>query len=85
MVTSHSERQDASPTYKRAFGFNPLAVFCDTTVMASWVSRGLTAYDAVYVALIEQRELALVTDDGAIVTITPGIAHRLAAGSLPVG
>jgi hypothetical protein len=31
LVTSHSEKQDAAPTYKRGFGFHPLGVWCDTT------------------------------------------------------
>jgi hypothetical protein len=31
LVTSHSEKEDAAPTYKRGFGFNPLAVWCDNT------------------------------------------------------
>ncbi len=31
LVTSHSEKQDAAPTYKRGFGFHPLGVWCDET------------------------------------------------------
>ena len=31
LVTSHAEKEDAAPTYKHGFGFNPLAVFCDNT------------------------------------------------------
>jgi Transposase DDE domain group 1 len=31
LVTSHSEKQDAKPTYKRGFGFHPLLVFLDGT------------------------------------------------------
>jgi Transposase DDE domain group 1 len=31
LVDSHSEKEDAAPTYKHGFGFNPLAVWCDTT------------------------------------------------------
>lgn len=31
LVTSHAEKQDAAPTYKRGFGFHPLGVWCDTT------------------------------------------------------
>ncbi|MCP3975985.1 MAG: IS1380 family transposase [bacterium] len=37
LVTSHSDKQDAAPTYKRGFGFHPLGVWCDET------NEGLTA------------------------------------------
>ena len=53
--------------------------------VASWISRGLTAYDAAYVALAERRELALVTDDDAIIELTPGISRALLGGSASAG
>ena len=31
LVTAHSDKQDAAPTYKGGFGFHPLGVWCDTT------------------------------------------------------
>ena len=31
LVDVHSEKEDAAPTYKRGFGFNPLAAWCDNT------------------------------------------------------
>ena len=31
LLDVHSEKEDAAPTYKRGFGFNPLAVWCDNT------------------------------------------------------
>jgi Transposase DDE domain group 1 len=31
LVNVHSEKEDAAATYKRGFGFNPLAVWCDNT------------------------------------------------------
>ena len=31
LVTAHSDKQDAAPTYKAGFGFHPLGVWCDTT------------------------------------------------------
>jgi predicted nucleic acid-binding protein len=49
--------------------------------VASWISLGLTAYDAAYVALAEGRNLALVTDDDAIIELAPGISHALLGGS----
>jgi predicted nucleic acid-binding protein len=47
--------------------------------VASWTARGLTAYDAAYVALAEQRQTRLVTDDDLVVELAPGIAEPLAA------
>ena len=29
LVTAHSEKQDAKPTFKRGFGFHPLCAFVD--------------------------------------------------------
>jgi len=31
IVISHSEKEQASPTFKRTFGFHPLGVWCDNT------------------------------------------------------
>jgi hypothetical protein len=31
LVTSHSEKQSAAPTFKGGFGYHPLAVWCDNT------------------------------------------------------
>jgi len=31
LLTAHSDKQDAAPTYKKGFGFHPLGVWCDTT------------------------------------------------------
>jgi hypothetical protein len=31
LITAHSDKQDAAPTYKKGFGFHPLASWCDTT------------------------------------------------------
>jgi predicted nucleic acid-binding protein len=49
--------------------------------VASWVAQGLTAYDAVYVALAEERGLALVTDDETIVALAGEITRPLVGGS----
>jgi predicted nucleic acid-binding protein len=51
--------------------------------IASWVARGLTAYDAAYVALAEERGQLLVTDDQTIVAIAGDIAQQLVSGSKP--
>ena len=43
--------------------------------VAVWVARGLTAYDAAYVALAEARGVSLVTTDREILALARDIAH----------
>lgn len=45
--------------------------------VAAWIARGLTAYDAAYVAVAEQRGIRLVTRDADIIRIASGIAQPL--------
>jgi predicted nucleic acid-binding protein len=45
--------------------------------VARWASRGLSAYDASYVALAEQRRATLVTTDEQVIAVAPGIARHL--------
>lgn len=52
--------------------------------VASWVARGLTAYDAVYVALAEERRQILVTDDDTIRSRAGEITRPLVGGA-PTG
>jgi predicted nucleic acid-binding protein len=47
--------------------------------VAVWASRGLSAYDAAYVALAETLSTELITDDQAIVEIAPEVALPLAS------
>jgi predicted nucleic acid-binding protein len=46
--------------------------------VARWVARGLTAYDAAYVALAEAGGVQLVTDDDLILQVAAGVATPLA-------
>jgi predicted nucleic acid-binding protein len=46
--------------------------------VAYWTARGLTAYDAAYVALAEARTTPLVTDDDLVVSVAGEIATALA-------
>lgn len=46
--------------------------------VAAWTAGGLTAYDATYVALAEERDLRLVTDDARILGVAAGVAIPLA-------
>jgi predicted nucleic acid-binding protein len=45
--------------------------------IARWTARGLTAYDAAYVALADSEALRLVTDDDGIVAAAPDVAIAL--------
>jgi predicted nucleic acid-binding protein len=46
--------------------------------VARWTARGLTAYDAAYVAVAEAAGVELVTDDAEILAVAPAIARGLA-------
>jgi predicted nucleic acid-binding protein len=43
--------------------------------VARWVGRGLTAYDATYVALAEQLGIQLITVDGTILKLAPRVSR----------
>ena len=45
--------------------------------VASWAGRGLTAYDACYVALAEERRTVVVTADERILTVAGKLAEPL--------
>lgn len=51
----------------------------DLGSVADWTARGLTAYDAWYVALADRRGIALMTDDKEILSAAPGTARSLVA------
>lgn len=84
IVIAHSEKEQASPTYKQTFGFHPLGVWCDNTseFLASMLRTGRagsnTAADhiAVLADAISQvpgkhRKRLLIRSDGA------GASHDL--------
>jgi predicted nucleic acid-binding protein len=50
----------------------------DLENVARWTARGLTAYDASYVALAEERRTTVVTDDRQMVAVGSPIAIPLA-------
>lgn len=49
-------------------------------LIARWCARGLTAYDACYVALAEERRTVVVTADERMLAVAGALAHSLAAG-----
>lgn len=49
------------------------------TRIARWCSRGLTAYDACYVALAEERRTVVITADERILAVAGARARPLAA------
>lgn len=48
-------------------------------LVAGWVGRGLTAYDAAYLALAEERGIHVITDDRAILDTAGDRARPLVA------
>jgi predicted nucleic acid-binding protein len=56
-------------------GFEPVEP--GTHRVAAWVARGLTAYDAAYVAVAEARGAPLVSDDRRILELAGGIVRPL--------
>lgn len=47
--------------------------------VAEWTARGLTAYDAAYVAVAENAAIELITDDERILQVADGVATPLVA------
>jgi predicted nucleic acid-binding protein len=51
--------------------------------IARWAGRGLTAYDACYVALAEERRTVVITADQRILAVAGGLARPLDAEEEP--
>lgn len=51
----------------------------DLLVVAEWIARGLTAYDAAYVAIAAQAATTLVTDDARILDVAGAMSEPLVA------
>lgn len=47
--------------------------------IAGWCDRGLSAYDACYVALAQERRTVVVTEDQRILAVAGGLAQPLAS------
>lgn len=47
--------------------------------VAEWTARGLSAYDAAYVALSEAEAIPLITDDELILRVAPKVALALSS------
>jgi predicted nucleic acid-binding protein len=62
-----------------ALGFE--FVEADLSRVAHWTARGLTAYDAAYVAVAEAGALELITDDGRVLAVAAEVATPLAGQS----
>lgn len=55
----------------------------DLERVAGWTGKGLTAYDAAYVALAEQCGVDLWTDDAGILDVASPVARPLASWTVP--
>ena len=53
-------------------------VTAELSRVAEWTARGLTAYDAAYVAVAEAAAVRLVTDDELVFAVAPEVAYALA-------
>lgn len=92
LVTSHSDKEDARPTYKRGFGFHPLGVWCDTTKepLAAMLRPGnagsnttedhLELLDQAIVALPADYQLGHQIEDGPADVVHPILVRADSAG-----
>ncbi len=93
LVNSHSEKQDATPTYKHGFGFFPLGVWCDTTAepLAAMLRPGRAGANDIddHVELLhralsglpEEYQVGHFTDDHPALVTHPILVRADAAGA----
>ena len=55
-------------------------VDADLETVAVWTAKGLSAYDAAYVALADEHGITLITDDERILAVAGEVARPLARG-----
>jgi len=93
LLNVHSEKEDAAATYKRGFGFNPLAVWCDNTKepLAAMLRPGNAAPHNVddHLELLEQAvrsvppeyQLGHEEDDDPALVVHPILVRADSAGA----
>ena len=93
LVTADSEKEDAAPTYKRGFGFNPLGAWCDNTSepMGAMLRSGnaapndtddhLELLEQVVVALPPEYRLGHQEGDDPALVVHPVLVRADSAGA----
>ena len=93
LVNSYSEKQDATPTYKKGFGFFPLGVWCDTTnePMAAMLRTGnagandaddhIELFDRALSGLPTEYQCGHFCDDDPALVIHPILVRADSAGA----
>jgi hypothetical protein len=93
LVNSYSEKQDATPTYKKGFGFFPLGVWCHTTnePLAAMLRPGragandaddhITLLDRALSGLPEEYQTGHFTDDDPALVTHPILVRAESAGA----
>ena len=84
LVTSHSEKEGAAPTYKRGFGFHPLVAYLDATgeALAAKLRPGnagsATAVDHVEVLDLTLEQLPVDPNEHEVIarTDSAGLSHE---------
>ena len=79
-VAARRWRWDASHLEALAISLSELGfelIEPEPETIARWAARGLTAYDAAYVAVAEEAGVAVITDDAQICQIAADLAEPL--------
>ena len=93
LLDVHSEKEDAAPTYKHGFGFNPLGVWCDNTnePLAAMLRAGnaapndtddhLELLEAAVCAVPPEYRLGHEEDDDPALVVHPILVRADSAGA----